>query len=186
LNKASPILASVLLLSPFGLAVLLFGHSDGPPPATTGGFGEPTCHKCHFDKPPSESSESLVIDAPADFEPGNTYVITVRIVQKGMKSCGFQLSARFSGSGGQAGVLRPLDGRTGLASEEPDSVRYIQHTREGQKLTGDSQGGWQFQWEAPKSRAPVILHVAANAANHDDSEFGDSIHTRALTIPPAK
>ncbi len=55
-----------------------------------------------------------------------------------------------------------------------------------QKLTGAAEGKWQFQWEAPERRAPVVLHVAANAANQDDSEFGDSIHTRELTIRPAK
>jgi len=186
LNKAT-ILAFVVLLSPFGIVVLLFGHRDGPPAATTGGFGEPTCHKCHFDNPLSEASESIVIDAPEDFEAGKTYVITVRIVRKGMKSGGFQLSARFGDSGDQAGVLRPLDGRTGLAPPEPgSSIRYIQHTREGQKLTGATQGSWEFQWEAPRRLEPVVLHVAANAANQDDSEFGDSIHARELTISPAK
>ena len=186
MNKAR-ILAFPLLVLPFGLVALLFGYKDGPPPATTGGFGEPTCHKCHFDSPLSPSSESLGIDAPREFEAGKTYVITVRIVRKGMKSCGFQLSARFGDSGGQAGIFRPLDGRTGLAPAEPgSSIRYIQHTGEGGKLTGAAEGKWQFQWEAPERRAPVVLHVAANAANRDDSEFGDSIHTRELTIRPSK
>jgi hypothetical protein len=183
LNR-TPILASVLLLSPLGMAVLLFGYRDGPPPASTGGFGEPSCHSCHFDNPLSESSDSLTIEAPERFEAGKTYLITVGIVHEGMKNSGFQLSSRFSDSGGQAGVLRPLDSTTGLAANESDSISYIQHTREGQRLTQDDRGEWRFQWDAPMRLAPVIMHLAANAGNHDDSEFGDSVHTRELAILP--
>lgn len=127
-----------------------------------------------------------MLDAPSSFEPGKDYVITVLLARKGMKSGGFQLSSRFSETGGQAGSLRPLDGRTSVTSKEAGSIFYIQHTREGQKLTGETEGKWQFQWQAPNRPAPVTMHVAANAANHDASEFGDSIHTRELTIPPAK
>lgn len=185
-NKAAVVLTLVLMLSPLGAVVLLFGYSDGPPPATTGGFGEPTCHKCHFDSPPSANSDSLVLDAPSGFEPGKAYVISLRVAQKGMKSAGFQLSARFTESGGQAGSLRPLDGRTGLGSADMGPVLYIQHTREGQKLTGDAQNKWQFEWEAPNQHAPVIMHVAANAANHDASEFGDLVHTLQVTILPVR
>jgi len=127
-----------------------------------------------------------VLDAPSSFEPAKNYVITVLVARKGMKSGGFQLSARFSETGSQAGSFRPLDGRTSVTSEKAGSIFYIQHTREGQKLTGETEGKWQFQWQAPNRRAPVTMHMAANAANRDASEFGDSIHTRDLTIPPAK
>jgi len=177
---------TALPLLPFGLAVFLFGHSDGPPPATTGGFGEQTCHACHFDNPPHPPSEVLSLEAPPRFEPGENYLITVRITRKGIKSGGFQLSSRFTGTGDQAGSLQPLDGRTSLTSDETGSIFYIQHTREGQKLTGESEAKWQFSWQAPGRRAPVVMHVAANAANHDASELGDLIFTTELTIQPAK
>jgi len=176
--------ATLLLLYPSGLAVLLFGYSDRPPPAMTGGFGEATCHKCHFGSPLSESSESLKVDAPPRFEAGKTYVITVRLVRAGTKNSGFQLSARFKDTGHQAGGLRPMDGRTAVVPGESNPVRYIQHTREGIELTGTGEAEWRFQWEAPRRGAPVVMHVAANAGNRDDSEFGDSIHTRELTISP--
>jgi hypothetical protein len=101
-----------------------------------------------------------------------------------MKNSGFQLSARYLESGDQAGVFRSLDSRTAVASHESGSMSYIQHTREGQRLTGQAQAEWQFEWEAPRHPAPVTMHVTANAANQDDSEFGDTIHTRQLTIRP--
>jgi hypothetical protein len=45
-------------------------------------------------------------------------------------------------------------------------------------------GRWTFRWTAPAD-APgraVVFHVAANAANDDDSPLGDFIYARALRV----
>jgi hypothetical protein len=33
------------------LARTVSAYQDGPPPGNTGGFGESSCHECHFDHP---------------------------------------------------------------------------------------------------------------------------------------
>jgi hypothetical protein len=182
LNKLL-LLTLVLLICFFGLALWAMAYRDGPPPAHTGGFGEPTCHLCHFDNLLAESSDSLTVSAPGQYVSGESYDVTVRLTHDGMRNAGFQLTTRFKDSGGQAGVLRPLDAGTEVVRQGDRSPDYLQHNREGQRLAGPGEAVWQFQWEAPMSSAPVLLHVAANAANQDDSEFGDFVHTQAILIP---
>jgi hypothetical protein len=42
---------------------------------------------------------------------------------------------------------------------------------------------WAVEWTAPaQALADVAIHVAANAANDDNSEFGDHIFTAESTI----
>jgi hypothetical protein len=160
-------------------------YKDRPPLAHTGGFGEPTCHACHFDNPLSSFSASLTVSAPDRYASGEDYIMAVRLVNAEMRNAGFQLSTRFKDSGLQAGVLRPLDARTEVARDDSRSLDYLQHNREGQMLNGRNETVWHFQWEAPRGSIPVVIHVAANAANQDDSEFGDFIHTTAILIAGA-
>ena len=154
-------------------------YRDGPPPAHTGGFGEPTCRACHADNPLNDPAGSLAITGvPAVYAPGDTHRVTIFLRRAGMRRAGFQLSARFS-DGRQAGTLRVVDSMatiTGGATE----VRYVHHTRAGSRLSRADTAQWTLEWVAPR-RAPDVVefHVAANAANDDNSEFGDFIYTLA-------
>jgi hypothetical protein len=184
LNKHRLLISA--LLCPLGFVLWLVAYSDGPPLGHTGGFGEPTCHACHFDNPLLEWSDSLVVDAPRNYVPNEIYVLNVSIFREEMKSAGFQLSVRFRDSGQQAGTLQPLDTRTSLVHSEDQALQYLQHSREGQQLNRETGAAWRFQWDAPNRRAPVAIDVAANASNHDDSEFGDFIYTQTATIVPVQ
>ena len=56
-------LGAVLLIVPAALLVAA-GFREGPLPAMTGGFGEKTCHTCHFDNRENAPGGSLRVGSP--------------------------------------------------------------------------------------------------------------------------
>lgn len=178
-----------------GLAVALAGglaltlgstagaYRTGPPAAHTGGFGEPTCATCHYsDAGPGE----LVISGPDAYTPGEAHELRVTLRDPDMRAGGFQLSARFAagdGRGTQAGAFQLDDG---LAVVTAGGVEYVGHDDDGVRYaSGHEPAEWRIRWTAPAEGGAVRFHAAANAANDDDSEFGDRVHTASLEIPPA-
>jgi hypothetical protein len=169
-------------------AVPLF--KAGPPPAHTGGFGEPTCRACHSDAGLNEPGGELAITgAPAGYEPGRTYQLEVVLRHAGMLRAGFQLAARFAdgaAAGRPAGVLASGDGRSVVIWDTLSHVSYIEHTQIGTDLRGDA-GRWLVSWTAPSdARGVVAFNAAGNAANDDDSPLGDFIYTTAVRVAPAR
>ncbi|HEY3279815.1 MAG TPA: choice-of-anchor V domain-containing protein [Gemmatimonadales bacterium] len=164
-------------------------YKDGPPPAHTGGFGEPTCRQCHADAELNDSGGSLLLGGlPGAYEPGRSYDVTVTLRRAGMLRAGFQLAARYAAgdrTGTQAGMLVPADRRTKVLRDTLSGVLYAEHSLVGTTVTaGGDSARWVLRWTAPgTSHGPVVLHVAANAANDDDSPFGDFIYARAVQVP---
>ena len=181
---------AALVLAGASLAALSL-YKDGPPPAHTGGFGEPTCRECHSDAGLNEAGGELSIaSAPATYEPGRTYELEVVLRRAGMLRAGFQLAARFAdgaATGAPAGVLAPADGRSRVIWDTLSHVSYIEHNQNGTALRGDA-GRWLVRWTAPaaNARGVVEFDVAGNAANDDDSPLGDFIYTRTLRVAPAR
>ena len=215
---------SVLLLAS-GAALGSPFYSDGPPPAHTGGFGEPTCHVCHTGAAPETTGAAgaLTLTLPQAYMPGSRYRITVSLRDAALGRGGFQLAARFATgprAGEQAGTLSALDARVTVVAG-PRDVLYAQHTaagtvpasplpRQGEgdrgrgtserdRTRGTSEGNrerrtsqadsgsglyWTFAWVAPAvAAAPVVFHIAANAADDDASPLGDVIHVASTTVP---
>lgn len=163
-------------------------YRDGPPPGHTGGFGEPVCNECHFGGPLNDSTGALSIDAPPVYEPGKRYPLVVRLEQPAMEVAGFQLAVRFadgSATGRQAGSISPVDDRTAVTVDTATGVAYGHHTEPGAILTRSGKARWVVDWMAPRVGADVVVHVAANAANDDASEFGDLIYATSRHIRPA-
>lgn len=171
--------------------ILVFAYSGGPPDAHTGGFGEPTCTECHRSSA-NTSGGSVVIQLPASYTNGATYLITVRITDATARRWGFQLSAR-TADGKQAGTLTPGSDRfsqiANAAVSGPlsnPSVQYIEHTSIGTRsgLTGPIN--FTFNWTAPDvSRGAVIFNAAANAANNNfTNDPGDHIYTTEARLNP--
>jgi hypothetical protein len=153
--------------------------SAGPPPARTGGFGEMTCHECHWENPINDPPGSLTFSGvPPTYTPGEAYTITVSVAHAESKRAGFELSARADGqpaTSATAGQLRATDPLTRVVDEK--GIAYISQSDVGSKaVTGDT-ARWTFEWKAPTTGEPVIFHVAANAANGDASPLGDYIYT---------
>jgi hypothetical protein len=175
-------------------------NSDGPLPGFTGGFGEPTCHACHFDAPEDPGAGELVLaGVPEAYEPGAEYAVTVTLRDPRLERAGFQLTARFAGeeggpaAGSQAGRLLPPEPRGGSGAEarvevvehRKPPVLYARQTRAGSAPVAGHEAAWTVTWIAPeKPVGPVHFHAAANAANDDDSEFGDVIHRASARSEP--
>jgi hypothetical protein len=164
-------------------------HKDGPPLAHTGGFGEPNCRQCHFDAGLNEPGGAIrVAGLPGRYHAGRTYDLVVSLRRTGFKRAGFQLAARFAqgpAAGTQAGVLAPADGGTAIVRDSATGVLYAQHNSAGTALMAGTAGAsWTVRWTAPaQPRGAVVFHVAGNAANDDDSPFGDFVYVTAVEVP---
>jgi hypothetical protein len=165
--------------------VSVHAYPAGPPPATTGGFGEATCVKCHdsFELNAGKAlgrGELTLSGFPKSYTPGQSYAVTVDLTQAQENGVwGFQLAARTAGAGAQAGDLKPMSAHTRVAIEK--GVQYVQHTADGNFF-----GTFEFIWVAPTIVVgDVTVNVAGNAANGDVSPKGDYIYATSLTIPAA-
>ena len=181
-----PALAAMLAAGAVASPALARRMSDRPPPAHTGGFGEPTCAVCHFDTQVDDGRGTIDLGGlPTVYVPGQSYVLTVSLSHPSLEVGGFQLSARHTDGGRQgmqAGTLRPLDARVDVTSLTDLPVQYARHTFDGTRT--DSAGvrrlSWRVEWTAPANGGEVAFHVAANAANDDASPLGDFVYTRSF------
>jgi hypothetical protein len=176
-----PAAVAILVLSATAAASLRLYH-DAPPLAHTGGFGEGDCTACHFDNEPDDGvGEVSVRGFPERYEPGEKYRIVVEVRRPGIVKGGFQAAIRQvegGAAGHAAGELRSLGERTSVS--ESDTVAYVQHTARGNDV-GDGVARWEFEWTAPvRASGRLLLNAAANAANGDNSEFGDYIYRAEL------
>ena len=162
----------------FVLIGMCMHYPDGPPPAHTGGFGEPTCQACHFDSPLDVPGGWLAVEGvPEVYRAGQSYRLTIQLTKPAMASSGFQLAARFA-DGTQAGVLEAVDDRVEVIQDDSSAVLYAQHTVAGTNLTAPDTARWMLTWTPPPGdTAAVLFHATANAANNDASAFGDFIYT---------
>jgi hypothetical protein len=155
-------------------------YRDSPPPAHTGGFGEPSCVSCHFQDSVNLPPGKLTItDAPERWTPGQAYPITITLTRPGMLLGGFQLAARFESGGAQAGTLstKPDDASRIKVTRHTNGVEYAHHLPPGTMLASRDTARWVVIWTAPMGAGVVTFHVAANAASDDDSPLGDYIYT---------
>ena len=160
-------------------------HLDG---AFTGGFGELTCHSCHFDYDLNMEGGKLITEGiPDRYNAGERYNITVRIQSEQLEIGGFQLTARFLENGKQAGSFSWSGDRLRFTPESSvgDSIQYIQHSSNGTAPTANRTVEWSFMWTAPETaQEPVLFNLASNAGNYDDSSFGDWIYVKELKSVP--
>ena len=157
-------------------------HLDGP---FTGGFGELTCHNCHFDYDINMQGGRLVLDGISEpYIPKKVYQITVTVESERLRNGGFQMTARFE-DGTQAGSFDWQGDKLMFTPSISDQVMYLQHSVNGTRPTSNQQISWTFSWRAPaETNSPVIFNIAANAGNDDDSAFGDWIYVKERTLSP--
>lgn len=162
-------------------------HLDGP---FTGGFGEQTCHSCHFDYDLNMEGGKLELKGMPDFyKAGKEYPLLVRISSEQLEIGGFQLTARFSESGKQAGTFSWEGKRLRFTPESAvgDKIQYLQHSADGTSPTSDKLVEWSITWTAPENGEESIqFNIASNAGNDDDSSFGDRIYVKEMTSIPAE
>ena len=178
------LMAVALAFAP--LAVI--AYEDEPPPAHTGGFGQPTCAECHDDNPVNAEGGALRLEGvPLSYTPGRSYMIRILLQRDGLQRAGFQLASRFSkgpSTGKQAGMWS-VDADRMQATTDNDVV-YVQQTKKGNVVKPAGSIEWRMDWQAPAApQGAVAFHVAANASNRDDSAFGDFIYVTSETSEAA-
>jgi hypothetical protein len=175
--------AFIALISAVGasaaVAAAALSYPDGPPPGYTGGFGEASCHACHFEAQVNEKPGSLTIaGVPEFYAPGRTYPIRLTLTRPGMALGGFQLSARFEGSETQAGAFAPgADSQGRVSVVESYHITYAQHRLAGAMPVAPDTVRWTLVWTAPAGGGPVLFHAAGTAADGDDTISGDYVFT---------
>ena len=161
-------------------------YAEGAPPGFAGGFGEQSCHGCHFEADVNQKPGSLTLTGlPERFTPGERYTLTVSLTRPGLKLAGFQLSTRLE-SGAQAGTLAAPPnsaGRVGIDAQ--GGIQYASQRRPGATPSAPDTAQWTVLWQAPAAPAQAVqVHVAANAADHDESARGDYVYTIVLKTSP--
>lgn len=159
------------------------GYEDGAAPGHTGGFGEPDCSACHSDGEKNAPDGELDVEGlPASYVPGHSYRLAVVLRHPELASGGFQLALR-TAAGAPAGELVAASERTQIVTDAGQP--YLQHTRKGTQTDTDGRIRWAFEWRTPETAEPLVLNLAANAANDDISELGDYIYTLEQTLQAA-
>ena len=188
--RAAPVTGAALVLLLMGNVaatlhepsrLILRVNTKGPPVGHTGGFGEPTCLACHSEFDLNPPGGVLGVDGlPDTYEPRGRYRITIVFASDGMTRAGFQAAFRFADGqtqGKQAGRVEPVDTRVTVSVSDTSAVEYVHHTESGTELAEPELASWSFVWTAPDAGDPVMIHVAANSANGDDSPLGDFVYT---------
>jgi len=157
-------------------------HIPGP---FTGGFGEETCHSCHFDYDINDERGSLTVEGLGNtYIPGEQYELTISVESERLEVGGFQMTARFK-NGSQAGEFRWSGDRLTLTPHISDNIQYLQHSVSGTRPTSDRKVTWVFTWDAAiQDPSSVIFNISANAGNDDFSAFGDWIYVQEITVKP--
>lgn len=174
--------------SPNRAAVFTEMEPKAVPGNYTGGFGELTCHNCHFSYDLNYEGGSLRVDGLSDtYLPGEEFGITVTVSSVDLEKGGFQMTARLE-NGDQAGWFAWADNDSTLmfTPMTGGDVEYIQHSETGTDADAEHEISWFFVWTAPYEPAgPVIFNIAANAANFDFSPFGDRIYVQEYKLNAA-
>jgi hypothetical protein len=152
-----------------------FSFSAGAPDSYTGAPGEETCLTCHDTFPLNSGPGTLTIAAPAEYQAGETYEITVTLEHTGQTRWGFEFT--------------PLDIGT-CAITDPTNTQqsasggncYVKQTAQG---TYNGDGGpvsWSFDWSAPADPPDdVTFYAAGNAADGGGTTSGDYVYTSTAT-----
>ena len=155
------------------------GSSTGAP--ITSSFNETTCSAagtCHNDAEANSGPGQVLIEAPAEYVPGEAFEFKVRVEEEGREVFGFQVAVKaFDDSSdfhGHIGTLELVDPtRTRLVTDN-----YITHTQDG-----IAQNEWTVRWVAPANEVrPVTIYAAGNAANGNGKSDGDHIYTTNWTL----
>lgn len=181
IGSAARVAAPLLLIA---LAAPAAGYVDHPIPGYDGGPGRPNCRECHLHAPEKAARGRLeMAGLPARYEPGRAYALVLTLTYPGLKRAGFQAAVRAAD-----GLVRDagrwvVDNDRVERSTDDAGTPYAQHAPAGVTPQGADHTAWAIVWRAPDAAAgPLVVSVAANAANGDESALGDVILLRQITV----
>lgn len=168
-------------------APALLADPEGPP---DGFAGDPPnhldCTICHDSYAANSGDGGMqILNLPAEFVPGQTYDLQVRLEDPGQVRWGFELTV-LGPAGEQAGALLVVDPvETQLSDNPGTSPDYLKQTLLGDHAgTADGPVTWPFRWTAP-TLAAVTFYVAGNAADGADDLGLDYVYTQQVQLREA-
>lgn len=167
---------ALLLLILLSLPGLSMARSGNPPDGKTGAPGEGTCHDCHSSYPINSGDGAFAILAPTDFEPNQTYEITVQVSDPGQTRWGFEITPL------DQGIVTITDPTHTQQSSSGGRI-YVKQTSAG-TYNGTPNGpvSWSFDWQAPSDPPEQITFYASGiAANANGNTNGDYVYTTTFT-----
>lgn len=177
---------SAVVLAIAGAAAAVGGApvTDGPPAGFTGGFGEPSCVACHTGSEINAFGGRVTLEGlPRRWRPGEPYTLTVVLEAEGTEVAGFQLAARYADGarrGRTAGRLAAVDGAVTVVDSA--GVWYAQQSADGARPASSDRATWTVEWRAPAAGDSVVLNVAANSGNGDNSPLSDLVYTHEVRV----
>lgn len=156
-------------------------HDTGPingVAAQPGSFAN--CTQCHIGNRVNGGNGGLQISgAPAFYNPGQTYPLTVTLDDPGQAIWGFELVALRTADDGNAGNLAPANGLVQTSVDGAGRV-YAKQTQNGSFPGTVGPVSWTVNWTAPAAGSgSVAFYAAGNAGNRNGSTTGDFIYTAA-------
>ncbi len=155
---------------------LALAFSSGPPSGLNGSTasGGSDCSGCHSGSPGPGSVE--IIGAPASYQAGALYNLTIRVADPGQVGAGYQFSVE-DALGAAIGTLSPTDANSQFNNG------FINHTSAGvsTSITDWASLGnaaeFQFTWQAPAADAGALTFWAiGNAIDNSGSFSGDTLY----------
>ncbi len=159
----------------------MHSRSAGAPESASGSPSDGvTCAKsgCHAGTATAQDNIITSNIPAAGYIPGNTYTISVSIVQAGISKFGFSISPQ-SSTGSVLGTMVITDAtETQLKNV---GHQYVTHKTAGNSGTGSKT--WSFDWIAPTvGTGAVPFYAAVNAANGNGTASGDQIYNDVYTV----
>lgn len=161
-----------------------YSNYSQPPSFNSGAPGQSSCNSggCHVSFEVNSGDGSVTINFnggfSAEYEPGETYSMSVAIEQAGASRFGFQMVA-YDGTDTSVGDFIEGD-NTGI--QNVANINFINH-----KNPSNTPSTYSFEWTAPSTDVgPITFYTTGNAANGAQGPNGDRIYTTNLTIDPTE
>ena len=161
-----------------GVVPTVSSLAAGPPAGFTGAPDENDCTACHLG--PAPNGQFAILDAPANYVPGQTYQISVRHTNSDQtrRRWGFEMTALAGQT--PAGTFSNLATSTQVITENGRS--YAEHTQMGTFANQAGGAQWTVNWTAPPNALGTItFYAAGNQANNDGTNDGDQLYTTSAT-----
>jgi len=148
--------------------------------------GEPpnrsSCIECHSSALNSGDGDLRLLNPPASVVPGQTYDLTVELLDPGQSRWGFELTVldEADNPGGQLVVTDTT--RTQLSHDNARNRDFLKQTLAGTDAGTPGPTRWSFQWTAPPAFSAITFYFAGNAADNSGTVQGDFIYTRSVTL----
>ncbi len=183
------------------LTPLAHANRDGAQPRKSGGPfpAESVCTECHSNSllPPGPNrGPGSVNFSVQPYTPGQRQRITITVADPTSTQIrwGFQITARPANSlSAQAGTFDGVAPNSQVICDNDrpapcpaGMLQFPTHTLIGTRRGTRDSVTFEVDWTAPPTNVGDIIFAAAgNAANGSDTESGDNIYTRQLTVSPA-